>query len=69
MYSVKVTWPHGLKTTVFKSQSITDATIYARDRVARDPDRIQRIEIFDLTGCLRTMWDADWDYYSCLAAY
>ena len=45
---------------VFSAHSPPEARYYAYEAVAKDPTRVQRVEIRDLTGVLETVFDQRW---------
>lgn len=58
-YKLVAKMKQGHSITVLESHNPQDC-IDGESRIAHDPRTVQRIEVRDLTGVLRTLWDADW---------
>jgi hypothetical protein len=57
-YSIVVLWQDGRSEIVATSHNPLE--LANAPMVSRNPRVINRIELHDLTGCLETVWSAEW---------
>lgn len=60
MYKLIAIFQQGHEAEVASSYNPSEV-IEAESKIAHDPKIIRRIEVRDLTGVIRTLWDASWE--------
>lgn len=59
-YFIRLTWQNGHVSEVGQSHNPSETREYGYCKISRHPRVVKRVEMFDLTGPLEAIFDADW---------